>query len=353
MNAQPKIIMIGPDMNSQGGMSSVIKLYSSSELLDNDVIYLSAYKDGNFLFKIIFFFIFLIKYIFILIRIRHIKLIHIHVAIKGSFFRKYIVFKIAKLFHKKIIFNVHPIDFVNFYNKVNIVIQKMITEALNKSDLILVLSGTIKSEVANICQNRNIKILYNPVIVKEFRYKESETINVLFLGKLCKEKGVYDIIEASKLVKSPNIKINLYGDGDIEEFEKLIKENNLQEKIKIMGWISGREKDEALNNSDIFILPSYSEGLPMSILEAMAIGLPIISTPVGGIPEAVEDGADGFLVSPGDYNALAEKIDSLASNKPQREQMGQRGYEIAREKFDVNVIISQLKEIYNELLESA
>ncbi|OGH95159.1 MAG: hypothetical protein A2039_09710 [Candidatus Melainabacteria bacterium GWA2_34_9] len=89
----------------------------------------------------------------------------------------------------------------------------------------------------------------------------------------------------------------------------------------------------------------------MSILEAMSSGLPIISTPVGGTPEAVEDGVNGFLIQPGDYKALAEKIDLLASNKELREQMGQESFRIAKEKFDINIIINQLKELYEEVLE--
>ena len=168
------------------------------------------------------------------------------------------------------------------------------------------------------------------------------------MGRLEKRKGIYDIIEAAKYIKNPDVIINLYGDGNPEEFQKLVMDNNLQEKVQIKGWISGDKKNEIFQASDVLILPSYSEGLPMSILEAMAVGLPIISTPVGGIPEAVEDGVNGFLIQPGDYKALAEKIDILANDKQLREQMGQNGYKIAKEKFDVDVVIKQLKEIYNK-----
>ncbi len=122
------------------------------------------------------------------------------------------------------------------------------------------------------------------------------------------KKGVYDIIEAAKRIENPNVVINLYGDGELEIFEKLIQENNLQDKVKIKGWISGEQKNKAIKESDIYILPSYNEGLPMSILEAMACGLPVISTPIGGIAEAVKDGVNGYLIQPGDYEALTEKI---------------------------------------------
>jgi len=347
MNNKSKILMVAPDINSQGGISSVVKLYKNYGL---DFINLPSYKNGNIFIQFLFYLSFIFKYIFSLSTKKNIELIHIHTASRGSFLRKYITFKIAKVFRKKIVFHIHGAEFELFYNESQNCIKKEITKALNASDLIIVLSNEWKKTISEISTNNNIKVLYNPTVIKEIAHVESESINVLFMGRLGKRKGIYDIIEAAKLLKNPNIEINLYGDGNLEEFEKLIVDKNLQEKIKIRGWISGVEKDEVLKNSDIFLLPSYNEGLPMSILEAMAFGLPTISTPVGGIPEAVEDGVNGFIVQPGDYVTLAEKIDLLANDKPLREQMGQEGYKMAKEKFDINIIINKLQDIYDELL---
>lgn len=338
-----KVLMIGPDADSLGGISAVIKMYKTNNLYNSQVLYLSTYISGNVISILSFYIKFLARYIFMLATNRNIKLIHIHTASRGSFLRKFIAFKIAKIFKKKVLFNIHPIWFTTFYNKSNKLIKKLITFALNDSDLILVLSNKIKSEVSEVCENQNIKILYNPVQIKEINQNESENINAFFMGKLCKEKGIYDILNAAEYISSPNVKLNLYGDGNISEL-------NANDKVEFYSWISGDEKGKVFKNSDILILPSYSEGLPMSILEAMAYGKPIISTPVGGIPEAVEEGLNGFLIQPGDYKALAEKIDLLASDKDLREKMGQESYRIAKEKFDIKVISKQLEEIYDSLL---
>ena len=99
-------------------------------------------------------------------------------------------------------------------------------------------------------------------------------------------------------------------------------------------------------DADIFILPSYNEGLPMSILEAMSYGLPVISTPVGGIPEIVKDGVNGYLIFPGDNEALAEKIELLAKNKELRLRMGQENYKLVSQKYNAGTIINQLKILY-------
>lgn len=344
-----KILMIGPDINFQGGISSVISLYNKNNLYNNQIIYLASYQGKDGLFRITFYLSFLIKYIFHLTTNKNIKLIHIHTASRGSFLRKSFVFTIAKLFGKKTIIHIHGAEFDIFYNNSPAFIKKIITKTLNAGDLIIVLSKQWKEKISEISSNPNIKVLYNPTIIKELNQTNSDKVKFLFMGRLGKRKGTYDIIDAAKYVNS-NIEINLYGDGNIEEFEKLIQDNNLQEKIKIKGWISGNEKEEVFKNSNILLLPSYSEGLPMSILEAMAYGLPIISTPVGGIPEAVVDNVNGFLIQPGDCKALAEKIDILATDNQLREKMGEESYRMAQEKFDIKVIAEQLGEFYDSLL---
>lgn len=350
--AQAKVLMVGPDADSQGGIASVIKSYKENNLYFNNVIYLPSYKYQDFIRQFIFYCIFLIKCLFYLTTDKDIKLVHLHSASKGSFLRKNIVFYIAKLFNKKVITNIHPLNFINFYNHSSRLIKILVRNLLNNSDLILVLSESIKIKLSQICKNNNISVLYNPVTIPTLDNckKNENIINVITLGLLGKNKGTYDIIKAAKFINNAKVIINLYGDGNIEEFKKIINDNNLQEKVFVKGWISGKEKYEVLESADVLILPSYSEGLPMSVLEAAAHGLPVISTPVGGIPDAVEDGVNGFLIQPGDYKALAEKIDLLANDKDLREKMGRESYKIAKEKFDIQIITKQLQGLYDSLL---
>ena len=170
------------------------------------------------------------------------------------------------------------------------------------------------------------------------------------MGRLGKRKGVYDILEAAKRIKSDNIRFYLYGDGDIESFKRLILKYNLENKVFLLGWASGKDKEQVFKCADIYILPSYNEGLPVSVLEAISYGLPVISTPVGGIPEIVQDKVNGFLIEPGDYYSLAEKIEILANDKELRYKMGRESFRIAKEKFDIAIISLQLKNLYKELL---
>ena len=115
-----------------------------------------------------------------------------------------------------------------------------------------------------------------------------------------------------------------------------------------LGWVSGAEKIDVFNIADIFVLPSYNEGLPISILEAMSYGLPILSTTVGGIPEIVENGVNGFLVEPGDKNALLEFLEVLVLNKTKRLEMGEKSRLVVADHLP-NSVESQLKNLYNSL----
>lgn len=342
-----KILMIGPD--SQGGITSVINLLLNNGL-SSSVKFLPSYIGGNLTCMIKYFFNFLVQYMLILLSDKSLQVVHIHSASRGSFLRKSMAFYLAKMFRKKVIFHLHGAEFNIFYDKSNRIVKRIISDILNKSDLILVLSKRWKSDIAKKCSNPNIKVLYNPTKVKKINDRSSNEVNVLFMGRIGKRKGAYDILEAARLIENKQVKINMYGDGEIDELSELAQKNGLNDKLNIPGWIKGQEIEKAYRNSDIFILPSYNEGLPMSVLEAMSYGLPIVSTPVGGTAEAVDDGINGYLIQPGDYKALAEKIDFLAGNKLIRDKMSQESHFIAGERFDVKVIVKQLEDIYNVML---
>ena len=127
----------------------------------------------------------------------------------------------------------------------------------------------------------------------------------------------------------------------------------IEEYVKILGQVPEGEKILQLRSSDIFVLPTFSEGLPISLLEAMAAGLPIISTPVGAIPEVIDEGKNGFLIQPGDYEALAEKIVILAKDHKARQEMGKNNLVKIMEQYDQSIIIRKLSNVYSQLLAPA
>ncbi len=335
---------------SQGGIASVVDTFLNNGL-EETVAYFASYTEAPTWLNWIRFPFIYIKFLSILLFDQNIKIVHLLSAEKGSFLRKSVLLFTAKLLGKKVIINFHSCSQDLFYNDSFFLFKIFVKTVLNNADIILVLSTQWKKIISQKCENKNIEVLYNPVKLREYYEKNDSAgqINVLFRGRVGKRKGAYDTIEAAKLLTNNSIIINIYGDGEIENAKNLVTANNLNNRVKIKGWITGEKIDIAYRSSDIFILPSYDEGLPMSILEAMSYGLPVIATNIAGIPDQIAEGVNGYMIEPGDIKSLAEKIDFLANTLELRNSMGREGYEMVKSKFEKTVIIDNLKRIYDSL----
>ncbi|HPI00393.1 MAG TPA: glycosyltransferase, partial [Chitinophagaceae bacterium] len=145
------------------------------------------------------------------------------------------------------------------------------------------------------------------------------------------------------------IKLHIGGDGDVKKLLKIIQENDLRNIVEYLGWVSNNEKNNLLLHSDIYMLPSYAEGLPVSILEAMSYGMPIISTNVGGIPEIVKHQYNGLLFQPGDIDAIENALQFFI-NQPQKiEEYGNHSLELIQPYFP-KAVIEQLTQCYTSIL---
>lgn len=118
--------------------------------------------------------------------------------------------------------------------------------------------------------------------------------------------------------------------------------------MEFLGAVYGNEKLEVFRSCDFFLLPSYNEGFPIAIIEAMSAGLPIITTPVGGIPDVIKDEQSGFLINPGDYASMAQRILTLASNSSLRKRMGELNRSIVKEQFLKDAFIEKIDAIFKE-----
>lgn len=199
-----------------------------------------------------------------------------------------------------------------------------------------------KIEVVHIGRDEN---LFKKEILNS--KNRSETIKLLIVARLEKLKGHIDLIEAMKIVcqKHNDVKLIIAGEGEEEGLiRERIKEQKLEKYIEMVGFVN---PIEYYTKSDIFILPSHSEAFPLVNLEAMASGLPIIATNVGGIPEAIEDGENGFLIEPGDIKKLAEVMCILIESNETREKFAIK----SRKKFNENFTQNKMCEkIYRIIL---
>ena len=351
-NSKINVIMVGTDRDVQGGMSTVVNLYYKAGLDTKvNLIYIPTYKEGGIIKKIVIFIKGFIQFVFYCISIGS-TIVHIHMAQKGSFARKMIIFSAAKVFQKKTIIHLHGSEFEIFMTK-NRVCSFLTKYVFNNADVVFVLSRLWKKKLSKFSTNENIIVLYNPAILHEKQNKNINKILVLFLGRLGKRKGIYDLLNCvimnNDYFVKKNVKFILAGDGEVVKVREIVKSNDLEKIVEIPGWITGKQKERYLETSDILILPSYNEQMPMSVLEGMGYGYPIISTNVAAIPEMVKHGKNGSLMEPGDIDGLTKALKQLCEDSSMRERMGKKSQEIVIEKFESKMIIEKLINVYKEL----
>ncbi|MGH7908946.1 MAG: glycosyltransferase [Thermodesulfobacteriota bacterium] len=214
------------------------------------------------------------------------------------------------------------------------------------------------------CAEKKILILPAGLPIGRFKFSErkiqdKEPIKILTVGRLAEEKGHRYAIEAiSEVVKKyKNIEYIIAGDGPLRsELESLVSKLEIQSYLKFLGGVDQDEVLELYQQSHIFILPSViaksggTEGQGLVLQEAQAAGLPVLSTPIGGIPEGVLDGKSGFLVPERDVDALANKIEYLIEHPELWSEMGRCGRKLVEEKYDIQKLNQRLVKIYNALL---
>lgn len=355
-----KVLMIGSDNTVKGGITSVI-----SQLLNynwnNENIemkFLSTYIGGSKIKLMSFFIKSYIKFLYLLISYKP-KLVHIHMSHSGSFYRKYIIHKTCKLFKIKDIIHLHSSSFNEFYSYSNVRNKERIKQFFSECDAVFVLGEKWKKNILNIQPNTNTIILNNAIKLPKVSDKKCNAdINILFLGVLIKRKGINDLLRAVNslnrinLLEDYNVKFKIGGVGEEENrLKSYVKENDLDKYVEFLGWVEKEEKQKYLENSDIFVLPSYNEGLPIAILEAISYGLPVISTRVGSINEAVINNYNGYLIEPGNVDTLTSTLEKLTIDKDIRIKFAKNSEELAISKFDEKNYHKKISLYYRELIE--
>ncbi len=351
--AKKKIIMLGTAFDTMGGIPTVVNVYREAGLFELwPILYISTHRDGSRVIKLYTFLLAIFRFIIVLAS-GSVGLVHAHTASRSSFWRKSIFFILCFIFKRPVIFHLHGAEFKMFYDlEASKTTKFIIRFILNRMAVIIVLSPQWAEIMSNISENKNIVKIYNPIQV-DIKHSEApvkENYTLLFLGRFGKRKGIFDLLKAFSDVhkRVPNIELLCGGDGDLAGVEQMAKELLLGDRVHILGWVTGEAKIDLFSTADIYILPTYNEGLPMGILEAMASGLPVVSTPVGGIPDAIEDGVEGFLIQPGDVDALAEAIEKLLTDGELREKMGRAAQQKVIDCFTPERILPQLEALYSK-----
>ena len=217
----------------------------------------------------------------------------------------------------------------------------------------IVLSEMWKEYVNNAFQlNDKLQVIYNPCTAEILKEKHEKKNIILYAGTLNIRKGYADMIRAFALLANtyPAWLIVFAGNGEIEQRRKLSEKLGVNKQTEFSGWVNGYEKDKAFKEATIFCLPSYAEGFPMAVLDAWAYGLPVITTPVGGIPDIAKNGKNLLLFKPGDIKSLADQLEKLISNKLLREDIAKESKLLASTTFNLETINNEIAGLYEQLL---
>lgn len=346
------VLMVGADPEGRGGIRAVVQGYREGGLFERiPCAYVATHRRGGAWTKLSA----AIRgwtRVAVLLRTLDAPLLHVHSASRASFWRKSVVCLLARLAHRPYLLHVHGGEFLKFYEEeCGVLARRVVRGVLGRAALVLALSEEWRASIARIAPSAHIEVLTNAVALpapSAPRAPAHPQPTVLFLGDLSRQKGVYDLARAFADIaqRQPRVRLVCGGAGALEEVRRLAEELGLSDRIECPGWLEAKRKCAELAAATMFALPSYAEGLPMALLEAMSFGLPVIATPVGAIPQVITDGVNGLLVPPGDVRALAAAIDRLLREPSLRQRLGAAARASIEARFSLESAIERLLELY-------
>ncbi|UCB53414.1 MAG: glycosyltransferase family 4 protein [Candidatus Zixiibacteriota bacterium] len=255
------------------------------------------------------------------------------------------------LFRRKVVIHLHGGYFKRFFEKASVLGKGYIKFVFRYVDRGIVLGYCLKHVLEDVLPEGRIDVVYNGIDAKQFERlhperQHNDRFKVLYAGVLREAKGFFDVIKAISEVKRklPDISVSIAGRWEDEEMRNrtaaYIRDNDLEQNIELTGVVTGDQKTELFKRSDVLVLPSrHQEGQPVSILEAMAAGLPVISTNTGSISEMIIDRQNGFIVPSSSPSDIAEKITFLAENRHLSRKMGLINQKRIGEKFTLDQFV--------------
>ncbi len=358
-----KILIFSSNFERKGGVTAYTKLlyqYLEKEKYEIKLFFIG--KSGLLRKDIFYPFLILIQ----LIKLKKIlkdfrpEIVHLNPSLSyTAIIRDFLFLEILKKEGYPVLFFIHGWRenisekfqyrfFKNFFKK-----------RLERADAIVVLANQFKEKLLDLGINSD-KIYVLSTMVETAQYLHlnknfSQPYIILFCAHMVREKGPYDLLNAAPLIikKYPEISFIFVGDGkELKKLKAKSRDMGVEKNLHFLGYKTGNDKIKIFKQAHIFVFPSRSEGFPTVILEAMAAGLPLITTSVGGLADAIKDGKHGFII---DENMprpkdIAEKIIYLVENPNLMKIMSENNMNEAKEKYDVKIVSMKIIEIYNNLL---
>jgi len=343
-----KVLIIATSRRTRGGITSVIRAHEKGIHWDEfNCKWIETHIDRSPIRKIWYFFYSLFLFI---VNLSSVDLVHIHVSEPVSAIRKLPFMLLSKLFKKKTIIHFHS---YSPDTTINSKFRMIYCYLFRSADVVIVLSEYWRDKlIESVDFPINTRVIFNPCVSEILLHEYPKKEQILYAGTLNARKGYLDLIVAFSKIASryPKWQIVFAGNGDIDKGKKMAESLGIDNQVLFLGWVDKEKKDKVFKEASIFCLPSYAEGFPMAVLDAWAYGLPVITTPVGGITDIARDGINVMLFSCGDVDALAEVMELMINDEALRNRIINESIKLSKSMFHVNSVNAKIRDLYMELL---
>ena len=358
-SAQPSVLMIGPVPRIYGGISAVTGAILDSELPSHcRLTYLAEGTRQGALAKLHSAVTATARLVWLLAR-RQVDLLHLHVGDGSSFYRHMLYAALGWLARTPVLLHWHTPGTGEAQDAglANGLQRRLARWGVNHASRVFVLSPAWAEALALLSghphADRRMVVLPNPVDCALIRPPDDpaqrQADMVLFLGDFSRRKGVRDLLAAAPAVLRRRPAARFVLAGGAPPADVALQAEALGGAVEFPGFVRGADKVRRLQEAALLVLPSYAEGLPVAVLEAMAAGLPVVTTPVGGMPDIFRDGVNGLLTPPGDVPALANALSRLLGDAELRQTMGRHNRQQALEEFAVPQYVQRLLDVYYQV----
>lgn len=355
-----KILITCPDLQKGGGVASYCRMLQPHLGSDVDYFTVGARNDGENGWLLVSRMLGdYIKFWFKL-KTSSYELVHINPSLgTKALVRDGLLVLLAKARGCKVLIFIHGWD-EECEAMLRVKCLRLFQRVYFKADSIIVLANEFKEKLVEMGCNKPIIVETTTVDDDIFTSNSSihrlpayTTFNILYLSRIEKEKGIYEAINAFRFIKAkhPQAILTVAGDGaELTHVRQYVTELQIKD-VHFTGYITGKEKDEAFRQAHVYFFPTwFGEGMPISVLEAMAYGLPVITRPVGGIKDFFDDGIMGFISDSVEPNLFAGLLDRLINDSDLSDQIGENNRKYAREHFAASKVAERIKNIYNNVL---
>lgn len=317
---------------------------------------IDAYGPGPF-WKMPFYFLWAFLQIAWACTTGQVDVVHLHMSFKGSAVRKLILLHLARLFGVATVLHLHGSEFEVFCNSLPPLFRRALVSSLAAASRVVVIGEFWRRFLVEQLgvPAEKVVIIRNgvPLPPRPTPRPQTNHCRIVVLGRLGVRKGTPEFLQALSDPRLAHFSWDaiVAGDGEVELYRAHAKTLGIANRVTMPGWVGEPQVKEYLASADLFVLPSHNEGLPVAILEAMASGVAVITTPVGAIADLVVDQATGLLVPPGAVTQLANALVSLVGNPSLRAQMGAAGRQRMEDErqFSIEGAAEVLGELYREV----